>query len=105
MFSKLMWIASLLTLALASPPADKCVCLPGQACWPSSDDWSAFNGTVNGKLEAVHPLAAPCHDPTFDNSTCQVVTALYTNSSWKSDQIGTIPIILSDCRCITASQL
>ena len=87
MFSKLMWIASLAALVFASAPADKCVCLPGQACWPSSGDWSTFNDTVGGKLTVIVPLGQPCHDPTFDSSACQAISQQYTNSTWKADQI------------------
>jgi len=89
MLSKSMWIASLLSLALASPPKDVCVCLPGEACWPSSRDWSSFNDTVGGRLTVIHPVGQPCHDPTFDNATCSAIIATFTNSTWKADQIGT----------------
>ena len=87
---KSMWIFSLASLALASPPADICVCLPGQSCWPSSNDWNTFNTSVGGKLEIIHPVAMSCHDPTFNNDVCKFVTEQYTNSSWRADQIGTL---------------
>jgi hypothetical protein len=105
---KLMWFSSLALLALASPtPGDKCVCLPGQECWPSISEWDTLNQTVGGKLRAIYPLGKPCHDPTFENATCQAITKQYTNSSWRSDQIG-IPLAFLksvDGRCITTSQL
>ena len=88
MLLKSMWIASLLSLALASPPKDVCVCLPGQACWPSSREWSCFNDTVGGRLTVIHPVGQPCHNPTFDNATCLAVIGNFTNSTWKADQIG-----------------
>src|SRR5438876_7890625 len=88
MFSRSMRVASLAAFVLASPPADKCVCLPGQACWPSSSDWSAFNDTVGGRLTVIVPLGQPCHDPTFDNGTCQAITQQYDNSTWRADQLG-----------------
>ena len=93
MLKKSMWIASLATFVLASPSVDKCVCLPGQSCWPSSADWSSFNDTVEGRLTAIHPVGQPCHDPTFDSSVCQAVTAQYTNSTWRADQIGALSSI------------
>src|SRR5271155_1203259 len=89
MISKSMWIASLVGLALASPPVEKCVCLPGQSCWPSSSDWSGFNDTVGGRLTVINPVGQACHDPTFNASVCQFVTEQYMNSTWRSDQIGT----------------
>jgi len=103
MMLKLMWIASLATLAFASVPADKCVCLPDQACWPSTNDWSTFNDTVGGKLVVIHPVATPCHDPTFDGGVCQAITEQYTNSSWRSDQIGILIVYLFDGRCAATS--
>ena len=105
MLSKSMWIASLLSLALASPPKDVCVCLPGQACWPSSSDWSSFNDTVGGRLTVIHPVGQPCHDPTFDNATCSAIIETFTNSTWKADQIGTSSCDGSDCRWTPTSQL
>jgi hypothetical protein len=83
-----MWIASLVALAFATPPADKCVCLPGQDCWPSTADWNTFNGTVGGRLVQVVPVGAPCHDPNYDAEVCQVLETLTTNSTWRSDNIG-----------------
>jgi len=89
MKATLMWIAKLAALVAATPPADKCVCMPGQACWPSTDTWSAFNGTVGGgRLQVIHPVGRACHDPNFDNATCQFVIEQYGNSSWTADQIG-----------------
>jgi hypothetical protein len=90
---KTMWLASLAALlAFASPAPDRCVCLPGDSCWPSSDEWDAFNKTVGGKLQVIHPLGSPCHDPTFNSDQCQYITANYGNSTWKSMQIGTFAI-------------
>ena len=88
---KLMWFANLALLAFATPtPGDKCVCLPGQDCWPSTSQWDTLNQTVGGRLTIVYPLGKPCHDPTFDNATCLAVANQYTNSSWRADQIGSL---------------
>lgn len=104
-----MWFfSSLALLAFASPtPGDKCVCLPDQGCWPSICEWDTLNTTVGGKLSAIYPLGKPCHDPTFDNATCQTIAKLYSNSSWKADQIGFILLLFrrADDRWITTSQL
>lgn len=83
------WITSLAASAFATSSADKCVCQPGQDCWPASSDWEAFNQTdVGGRLVAIHPVATSCHDPTYDKQMCQAIVAEYTNSTWRSDQIG-----------------
>ncbi|KAI0191339.1 FAD/FMN-containing isoamyl alcohol oxidase MreA [Astrocystis sublimbata] len=45
--------------------SSQCRCFPGDACWPSKPVWDAFNKTIDGKLIATVPLAAPCHDSKF----------------------------------------
>jgi len=86
---KIMWIASLASLlALVSSTPDRCVCQPEDSCWPSTDDWNTFNNTVGGKLQVIHPLGTPCHDPTFNSATCQYINENYSNSTWKSMFIG-----------------
>lgn len=73
----LLWLAALALPALraadaaatASSPG-KCRCFPGDTCWPSIADWSAFNATIDGGLIAIIPLAQPCHDPKYNATTC-----------------------------------
>lgn len=50
-----------------------CRCVPGDACWPSTADWSALNHTVGGRLIATVPLASVCHDTQwgpYDKEKC-----------------------------------
>lgn len=50
-----------------------CRCFPGDDCWPTAQEWSEFNATVNGRLVATVPLAAACHNDawaTYNNATC-----------------------------------
>ncbi|KAL1862721.1 hypothetical protein Daus18300_008365 [Diaporthe australafricana] len=47
-----------------------CRCFPGDACWPSDDEWSSLNATVGGRLIATVPLGFPCHDPHYDEEEC-----------------------------------
>ena len=54
-----------------------CRYLPGDAQWPSPQDWAHLNSTVAGKLIRTVPLAAPCHDPTFDEAKCSQYRALW----------------------------
>ncbi|TDZ17658.1 FAD-linked oxidoreductase ZEB1 [Colletotrichum orbiculare MAFF 240422] len=56
---------------------DSCRCLPGDACWPSTDSWNTLNTTVGGKLIATVPIGSVCHDPNYDEAAC---TAL--RNSW-----------------------
>lgn len=43
------------------PSSTSCRVIPGDASWPSADEWAAFNTTVGGKLIAAIPIGAPCH--------------------------------------------
>ncbi|EME82358.1 uncharacterized protein MYCFIDRAFT_175896 [Pseudocercospora fijiensis CIRAD86] len=64
--SMVMLFASLFQLIFASSPSEpRCRCFPGDTCWPSAQDWSAFNTSVAGKLVPTIPLAAPCHESPF----------------------------------------
>lgn len=52
-----------------------CKCFPGDLCWPSQDDWSVLNSTLQGRLIATVPLGSPCHDPTYDEEECALLQA------------------------------
>lgn len=67
--------------AVSAGSTPKCRCLPGDACWPSTNVWSQFNKTVNGGLIKTVPIGSPCHDPTYDAEAC---SALQT--AWKLPQ-------------------
>ena len=47
-----------------------CKCMPADACWPSTEDWTALNLSLSGKLVATVPLGSPCHDPTYVEAEC-----------------------------------
>ena len=63
------------TLAAAAPHHPRnndqdCKCMPGDACWPSTEDWSALNRSLGGRLVATVPIGSPCHDPTYVEAEC-----------------------------------
>ncbi len=60
------------------PPA--CRYMPGDAAWPSANAWRELNATVGGRLIATVPLAAPCHDPTYDAQQCAAIKSNWTFS-------------------------
>jgi hypothetical protein len=70
--------ASLIGGAICAPSA-KCLCLPGDACWPAQQAWSQLNSTVNGNLVATVPIGSPCHDPTFDATACDALQKEWLN--------------------------
>lgn len=55
-----------------------CKCFPGDACWPSTAEWSALNATVEGRLIATVPLGSPCHDPGYDEEQCAYLQEQWT---------------------------
>ncbi|KAF6800167.1 FAD binding domain-containing protein (isoamyl alcohol oxidase) [Colletotrichum sojae] len=55
-----------------------CRCLPGDACWPSTDSWNALNTTVGGKLIATVPIGSVCHDPNYDEAACNALKESWT---------------------------
>jgi len=61
------------TVALCASPS--CRELPQDHTWPSPGQWNALNKTVNGKLVSTVPLAAPCHDPHYDEAACNSLKA------------------------------
>ncbi|KAF2849814.1 FAD binding domain-containing protein [Plenodomus tracheiphilus IPT5] len=79
---KIPLTSSLIVLAISSGVAAKpeqCRCLPGDACWPSTATWSTLNSTIGGKLVATVPIGSPCHDPTYNATTCKVLQDQWTN--------------------------
>ncbi len=66
----------------AAASASGCKCFPGDACWPSSEEWSRFNSTVGGRLVATVPLGQPCHDPWYNATTCD-----YLKTQWEASAI------------------
>jgi hypothetical protein len=52
-----------------------CKAYPDTPSWPSSQQWSALNTTINGRLDAVIPPGAICHNtfngiPTYNAAAC-----------------------------------
>ncbi|KAI1095728.1 FAD binding domain-containing protein [Rostrohypoxylon terebratum] len=57
-----------------------CRCFPGDACWPTSTQWAAFNHTVGGRLVATIPIASVCHENDFvayDAGACANLQAVW----------------------------
>ncbi|KID84875.1 6-hydroxy-D-nicotine oxidase [Metarhizium guizhouense ARSEF 977] len=63
---------------LRSSKSKSCKCFPGDACWPTEQEWTKFNATVGGRLIKTVPLGSPCHDPHYNDRLCEQL-----KSSWK----------------------
>ncbi|KAG8783723.1 hypothetical protein FRC12_019419 [Ceratobasidium sp. 428] len=70
------------------------LCTASQKCWPSSDVWSTFNSSIQGRLIAPRPPAWPCHDPNYDEAACSNVKANWNSSFWRADQVGAMQDVI-----------
>lgn len=79
-----IFVAAALTFTIlqtsqaAVSPRPACRCLPGDSCWPDSQIWGGLNSTVGGRLVATVPLAAECHNPTYNAAECSNIANLWT---------------------------
>ncbi|KHO02136.1 FAD binding domain-containing protein [Metarhizium album ARSEF 1941] len=67
-----------------------CRCRAHENCWPSNDAWNALNSTIQGNLQAVRPVAAPCFKPSPVAASCAVAEQNANNSVWRSAQPGAV---------------
>lgn len=65
-----------------------CRCVPGNNCWPSPEDWSAFNNSVNGHVFPLRPVGWPCSPEGYNQDQCQEVIRQFHNSSWRTQHVG-----------------
>ncbi|KAF5026932.1 hypothetical protein F66182_962 [Fusarium sp. NRRL 66182] len=95
----------LVPLALAASVPERrqsrtCRTLPGDAAWPTRQDWNRLNKTIGGRLMLGTPLAAPCHRPTLDlgRDTCvQVRERWISTESYYTDPVNVMsPYWLND---------
>ncbi|KAI1760167.1 FAD-binding domain-containing protein [Hypoxylon sp. FL1150] len=88
-------VANIVSRPQQSP---ECKYLPGDANWPSQDEWAALNNTVGGRLIATVPLGSPCHDPAYDNELCASLQEqwLYSGIHLKSSSSVMAPLFAND---------
>lgn len=76
----------------ADSGSQKYTCIPGDTCWPSSNEWNSFNQSVSGNLKTTIPWAAPC----FTNSStpeCQRVVKSYGDGDARTSQYGSMEFL------------
>ncbi|CAF3385349.1 unnamed protein product, partial [Rotaria sp. Silwood2] len=67
----------------------RCRCLASNStCWPNATIWQQFNKSVDGSLILVQPSAALCSGNPPDLNACTVAVIQWSNSKWRSDQVG-----------------
>ncbi|CAF3096830.1 unnamed protein product, partial [Rotaria sp. Silwood2] len=67
----------------------RCRCLASNSsCWPNVSRWQVFNESVDRRLLFPEPSATVCNGQTYDLNACAVARAQWSNSAWRSDQVG-----------------
>lgn len=78
------WFA--LLHSILGAPHSRCRCLPGDACWPSLDEWNKLNASIANNLLISFPLAQSCHDPYYNEQVCAFVHQNWQNGVWRTSQ-------------------
>ncbi|KAH7072254.1 FAD/FMN-containing isoamyl alcohol oxidase-like protein MreA [Paraphoma chrysanthemicola] len=64
----------------------QCKTVPGDADWPSEQDWNAFNETLGGVLLKPRPLASVCYEGDgYDARKCESLKANWAGMNLHSD--------------------
>ncbi|EDU47083.1 GlcD FAD FMN-containing dehydrogenase [Pyrenophora tritici-repentis] len=71
----LFLLVSSLVYGLVEP--ETCRCFPGDACWPSDEQWSDLNKTVSGRLIKTVPLGYLCHGLEYDEAECKALASVW----------------------------
>lgn len=67
-------------------------CIPGQACWPSESQWTAFNQSIDGNLRLTVPWASVCYtDPS--SKQCQQIRHGYMDGVSRTAQYGAMEFL------------
>ncbi|KAH8194403.1 hypothetical protein TruAng_011436 [Truncatella angustata] len=59
----------------------ECKAFPGDAAWPSEQEWDDLDARLNGALIPTIPIAAACYRSwgVFDKEKCDIVTTNFSN--------------------------
>jgi hypothetical protein len=87
-----LWTA--LCSSVSAKPAHRHRCKAGDACWPSAQEWDAFNSSVAGQLIRSYPSAAVCHADQFSEALCNEAKEHWDDSFWRTSQPGAYAAIL-----------
>ena len=70
-----------------------CRCLYDQPCWPNEIEFAGLATQLSQPLLHPLPTASLCYPPSVPSANCQTVIENYTNSTWRSDQPGSMQFI------------
>ncbi|KAH7381401.1 hypothetical protein DE146DRAFT_740540 [Phaeosphaeria sp. MPI-PUGE-AT-0046c] len=70
--------------ALSYSITENCKCTPSTNCWPAAEEWSLFNGSINGALIQGVPPASVCYSDqaNYDAEACTFIVSQWFNSTW-----------------------
>lgn len=89
-FVAIIW-AAIAAVTDSAGDNSHCRCLHSNAsCWPTLEEWHAFNVTIGGRLIAPKPTGRPCHDPHFDAARCLHIRENYFDSYLRADNAGSM---------------
>ena len=74
------------------PGSSNYTCIPGQTCWPSTNEWASFNESIIGRLRITIPWAAPCFSSSSSES-CQQVAGNYGDGVSRTAQYGAMEFL------------
>jgi hypothetical protein len=109
--------AQLFKRCFPDPEQPRCRTFPGDADWPTAEQWSEFNKTLGGKLIATVPIASACHVDQFtpySQSECAAVqnvwgypethyqTSSSVMSAWYANQ-SCDPFTSQDAQCVVGT--
>ncbi|KAM0347630.1 hypothetical protein ACHAPU_004643 [Fusarium lateritium] len=70
---------------LGSRASPQCKCVPGDSCWPSDEEWKAFNKRIGGQLIKTEPIAQSCYPgPAQDLKQCAYVNKMWSDQDFQS---------------------
>ncbi|KAK3192612.1 FAD-linked oxidoreductase hmp9 [Lecanicillium sp. MT-2017a] len=65
----------------------KCRCVPGEDCWPSESEWSAFDSSLGGKLIKSEPIARSCYPgEDEDREQCEYVNKMWSDQDFQTEK-------------------
>ncbi|KAM3477718.1 hypothetical protein MY5147_002568 [Beauveria neobassiana] len=84
MLANPLFLTLSLALSVQATARPRCKSTPSDAAWPSFDEWSILNKTINGTLIQTVPVASSCWpgNPFHSSLSCEVVKANWTSGQF-----------------------
>ena len=93
------------TIGTQTGDIQKCKIFPGDPAWPSPEEWSQFNTSINGALLTPIPPGSVCYksSPSFDPIKCDfVLNNASSTNFWFADPLSVLSHWTQGSTCIPA---